>query len=81
MTIVPVYPGFDNDLPANLPAQAVMVWHQVTVDEATPGIPAGTWLYWIRGAPPQFNSLHELVAGKAYLISATAACVWSVPAT
>jgi hypothetical protein len=81
MTIVPAYPGFDNDLPANLPAEAVMVWHQVTADEATPEIPAGTWLHWTRGAPPQFNSLHTLVAGKAYLVSATAACVWSVPAT
>jgi len=81
MTIVPAYPGFDNDLPANLPAEAVMVWHQVTVDEATPEIPAGTWLHWTRGAPPQFNSLHTLVEGKAYLVSATADCVWYVPAT
>ena len=81
MTIVPAYPGFDNDLPANLPTEAVMVWHQVTADEATPEIPAGTWLHWTRGAPPQFNSLHTLVEGKAYLVSATADCVWSVPAT
>ena len=80
MTIVPVYPGIDNNLPANLPAQAVMVWHQVTADEATPEIPAGTWLHWTRGAPPQFNSLHGLVTGKAYLVNATAACIWSVPA-
>ena len=80
MTIVPVYPGVDIDLPANLPDEAVMVWHQVTADEATPEIPAGTWLHWIRGAPPQFNSLHRLVTGKTYLISATADCVWPVPA-
>jgi hypothetical protein len=81
MTPVQSYPGFDNDLPANLPAQAVMVWHMVTADEATPEIPAGTWLHWTRGAPPQFNSLHTLVTGKLYLVMATAACVWSVPAT
>jgi len=80
MTVVPVYPGVDIDLPADLPDEAVMVWHQVTADEATPEIPAGTWLHWTRGAPPQFNSLHSLVTGKAYLISATADCVWPVPA-
>ncbi len=79
MTVVSVYPGIDADLPANLPAEAVMVWHQVTADEATITIPAGTWLSWAKGVEPQFNSLDSLEYGKAYLVSATADCVWTYP--
>ena len=80
MTVVAVYPGVDVDLSAaNLPAEAVMVWHQVTPGEATIAIPAGTWLHWGSGVPPEFNSLNSLENGKAYLVSATADCVWSYP--
>ena len=80
MTVVAAYPGVDVDLSAaNLPAEAVMVWHQVTPSEATIAIPAGTWLHWGSGVPPEFNSLNSLENGKAYLVSATADCVWSYP--